>query len=298
MSIDGAEPPDGQDEGPENIVPFEKGAADAGGEISDESLRRFNEMMDAFPSDDASEEEVEAFMKEVMESDAGAQMIESFAEQLKEGGVLDELLDGDEESGESQYEPLKSPARMIFKVELSGSDPLLWRRFSLPGDASFFDLHCAIQDSMGWEDRHQHQFEFRSQGKVEATFSSNPVEEVRENDFCGVGNRIVDAILGSEPKFHYVYDFSDNWEHLVTFENLVGAGQEETSPGLTPMMHAGEGLCPPEDCGGIPSFLELLSGESEFIEEYPAEFLKKLREGEFYPPAVKFRNPADIIKLR
>lgn len=110
--------------------------------------------------------------------------------------MLDELLDEDEESSESQYEPLKSPARMIFKVELCGSGPLLWPRFSLPGDASFFDLHCAIQDSMGWEDRHQHQFEFRSQGKVEATFSSNPVKEVRENDFCGVGNRIAMPFLG------------------------------------------------------------------------------------------------------
>ena len=73
MSIDAAEPPDGQDEGPENVVPFDKGAADAAGEISDESLRRFNEMMDAFPSDDASEEEVEAFMKEVMERQAAGE---------------------------------------------------------------------------------------------------------------------------------------------------------------------------------------------------------------------------------
>ena len=71
MSIDAAEPPDGQDEGPENVVPFDHGMVDAAGEITDESLRCFNEMMDAFPGDDASEEEVEAFMKEVMESDAG-----------------------------------------------------------------------------------------------------------------------------------------------------------------------------------------------------------------------------------
>ena len=63
-------------------------------------------------------------------------------------------------------------------------------------------------------------------------------------------------------------------------------------------MNAGKGLGPPEAGGGIPGFPELLAGESEFIKEYPAEFLKKLRKGKFHPPAVKFRNPADIIKLR
>ena len=291
MSSDAPDPPDGQDNAPENVVPFS-----AAGEISDASLRRFNELMDGFPGDDASEEEVEAFMKEVMDSDAGAQMIESFSEQLKEGGVLDALLDEDEGVDELKYEPLESPARLIFKVELCGSEPLLWRRLSLPGDASFFDLHLAIQDSIGWEDRHLHQFEFRSQGKVEATFSSIPAEEDRENDFCGVGNRIVDVILGSEPKFHYVYDFGDYWEHLVTFENLVGAGQEGTSLGLTPMVHDGAGLCPPEDCGGIRGFAELLSGTSEFIDQFPAEFLQKLREGEFHPPAVRFRDPAEVLR--
>lgn len=65
----------------------------------------------------------------------------------------------------------------------------------------------------------------------------------------------------------------------------------EKGVGLTPMMHAGEGLCPPEDYGGIPGFLGLLSGESEFIEEYPAEFLKKLREREFHPPRREIPQP-------
>ena len=293
MSIDVPEPPDGQNEEPENVVPF---SPSGGGEISEDSLRRFNEMMDGFPGEDASEEEVEAFMKEVMESDAGSQMIESFSEQLKEGGVLDELLE-DEEETDVQYVPLTSPARMIFKIELIGMQPQTWRRLSLPADASFFDLHCAIQDAMGWQEMHLHRFEFRSAGKIEATFSSGPTDEAEEDEYCGIGNRVVDVIMGSEPNFHYVYDFGDWWEHLVTFENLVGAGQEGTSLGLTPMMHDGKGLCPPEDCGGISGFMDLLCGDSEFIEEYPAEFLKKLREGEFHPPAVRFRDPLEVLKL-
>jgi hypothetical protein len=29
---------------------------------------------------------------------------------------------------------------------------------------------------------------------------------------------------------------------------------------------------------------------------YPAEFLQKLREGEFHPPAVRFRDPAKVLQ--
>ena len=291
MSDDKPESPEDQDENPDNVVPF------SGGEISDESLRRFNELMAGFPSEDASEEEVEAFMKEVMEDEAGSQMLESFAEQLKEGGLIGELLDEEEEPA-SDYTPMESPARIIFKVELCESNPPIWRRFSLPGDASFFDLHLAIQDSFGWEDTHLHRFEMRTQRALEATFSSNPTdEEVKENDFCGISNRVIDVSRGGWPSFHYVYDFGDRWEHLVTFENLVGAGEEETSLGLGPQMHDGERLCPPEDCGGIYGFCELLSGESEFADEFPKEFLEKLREGEFHPPAVQFRDPMEVLKL-
>jgi len=291
MSIDAPEPPDGGNDVPENVVPFSPAG---GGEISEESLRRFNDLMESFPGDDASEDEVEAFMKEVMADDAGSQMIESFSEQLKGGGGLDELLDAEEEV---QYQPLNSPARMIFKVELIGTKPNIWRRFSLPADASFFDLHCAIQDAMGWQEMHLHCFEFRRAGKTEAVFSSGPTERVEENEYCGIGNRIVDVMMGSDPGFFYVYDFGDYWEHLVTFENLVGAGQEGTSLGLSPMMHDGQGLCPPEDCGGVFGFMSLLSGESELIEEYSAEFLMKLREGEFHPPAVKFRDRLEVLRL-
>ncbi len=296
MSIDAPEPPGGEDDSPENVVPFDQSPTEAGGEISDESLRRFNELMDGFPGEDASEEEVEDFMKKVMESDAGAQMIGSFSEQLKEGGLLDQLINEDEAGSGLQYEPLKSSARIIFKVELCGCETTMWRRFSLPGDASFFDLHLAIQDSFGWEDRHLHQFELRSRRELEATFTSTPGDEEKENEYGGFENRVIDVVQSGWPNFHYVYDFGDWWEHLVTFENLVSAGQEGTSLGLSPMMHDGQGLCPPEDCGGVQGFLELLSGESEFAQEYPAEFLQKLREGEFHPPAVRFRDPGEVFR--
>jgi hypothetical protein len=45
-----------------------------------------------------------------------------------------------------------------FLVVLAHTDPVIWRRIQVPGDYSFWDLHVAIQDAMGWLDYHLHEF--------------------------------------------------------------------------------------------------------------------------------------------
>jgi hypothetical protein len=45
-----------------------------------------------------------------------------------------------------------------FLVVLSGTDPLVWRHIQVPEKYSFWDLHVAIQDAMGWLDYHLHEF--------------------------------------------------------------------------------------------------------------------------------------------
>ena len=50
-----------------------------------------------------------------------------------------------------------------FTVSLRGIKPRIWRRFQLAGDAMFYDLHDAIQDSFGWD--RSHMWEFRASGR-------------------------------------------------------------------------------------------------------------------------------------
>lgn len=45
-----------------------------------------------------------------------------------------------------------------FLVVLAGTDPVVWRRIQVPERYSFWDLHVAIQDAMGWLDYHLHEF--------------------------------------------------------------------------------------------------------------------------------------------
>ena len=54
---------------------------------------------------------------------------------------------------------------MQFKIELTEISPLIWRRILVPFDYNFWDLHVAIQDSMGWKDYHLHHFEIKGKYK-------------------------------------------------------------------------------------------------------------------------------------
>ena len=55
--------------------------------------------------------------------------------------------------------------------------------------------------------------------------------------------------------FDYTYDFGDNWEHRVTVEKVL-----DTSPVASlPACVDGRRACPPEDCGGVWGYEELLA---------------------------------------
>ena len=53
----------------------------------------------------------------------------------------------------------------------------------------------------------------------------------------------------------YEYDFGDSWEHIVTVEKILPV---EASTSATAVCLAGSRACPPEDCGGIWGYEELL----------------------------------------
>jgi Plasmid pRiA4b ORF-3-like protein len=46
---------------------------------------------------------------------------------------------------------MKNKNILQLKITLNDSTPKIWRRIQVPAEYTFFDLHVAIQDAVGWE---------------------------------------------------------------------------------------------------------------------------------------------------
>ena len=68
-----------------------------------------------------------------------------------------------------------------FLIALTGIDPLVWRRVHVPDAYSFWDLHVAIQDAMGWFDCHLHEFRLLDADKQRVVSIGIPADDDPED---------------------------------------------------------------------------------------------------------------------
>jgi len=142
-----------------------------------------------------------------------------------------------------------------FRVELTEIEPLIWRRIQVPATYSFWDLHVAIQDSMGWLDYHLHVFRLRLPRRKKVMGIGIPDDEgVGEVTLPGWEIPITEYFTEPGKSALYEYDFGDGWGHRVLLEGIL---LKETGVRY-PKCIAGERACPPEDCGGVPGYYRLL----------------------------------------
>jgi hypothetical protein len=129
------------------------------------------------------------------------------------------------------------------KITLKNTKPPIWRRVQVPHDISLATLHDIIQDTMGWEDCHMHQFKI---GKIYFGLSYpddfDGITTTKDEERATLG----EVIVKPKTKFVYEYDFGDSWEHEVVLEKMLAP-----EPGVKyPRCIDGKRACPPEDCGG------------------------------------------------
>ncbi len=191
----------------------------------------------------------------------------------------------------SQFRDRRIPPRLMLQmlVVLGGTDPLVWRRIRVPATCSFWDLHVAIQDAMGWEDRHLHEFEVLDprSGTVLRLGIPDPDGGDDRGLVAGWTEFPLDYAVGSTPPMQYTYDMGDDWRHAVIFEGF------EQSPGrrkLKPECVAGAGACPPEDAGGVHNYAELLAALGD--RSHPEHQVAREWLGEGFDPSTF--APADV----
>ena len=106
-----------------------------------------------------------------------------------------------------------------FKITLGEILPPIWRRIQVPAKYSFWDLHVALQDSIGWLDYHLHMFRFRKPHKKAVVEIGIPGDEMDDNiTLPGWEISIGDYFTEPGNVALYEYDFGDIWEHELLLE--------------------------------------------------------------------------------
>jgi len=141
------------------------------------------------------------------------------------------------------------------RIDLKDSDPPIWRMVEVPTSITLKVLHDIVQVTMGWFDYHLWEMVIGGQTyglPMDEDWGTAPRKVASRT-------RLRDALVPGTTRIDYTYDFGDNWEHTLIVSD-VRAGDPATA---YPRFVAGERDCPPEDCGGIPGFYEMLKARAD-----------------------------------
>lgn len=165
------------------------------------------------------------------------------------------------------------PPEPVYRLKIALKDirPPIWRRIEVPGSIRLSSLHDVIQTVMGWLDCHLYEFNIHGQsyGLPDPDYPDD-MKNASSVKLSGLG-------LIQKEKFHYIYDFGDDWLHVVTVEDIF-------IPEIAlayPVCLKGKRACPPEDCGGPFGYAELLEvladplhSEHESMREWVGPFFE------------------------
>jgi hypothetical protein len=136
------------------------------------------------------------------------------------------------------------------RIELLDTDPPIWREVEAPTSITLKVLHDIVQITMGWLDQHLWEFTIDKKGygpPMDEHWGAAPTTDA-------IKVRLRDVLKPRKTTIDYLYDFGDNWHHRITVTKV--------RPGLPDVSYPhyvdGEWGCPPEDCGGIPGYYNML----------------------------------------
>ena len=133
-------------------------------------------------------------------------------------------------------------------VTLQHIEPAIRRRIRVSASDTLFDLYFTLINAMGWNDSHLHAY------IVDDVWYSAPFHDIEP---LGIDERTItvgEALPKVGSSMTWLYDMGDNWAHTV---EVVAIGEPEPDT-TSPVVIGGERACPPDDCGGVGGYMEVL----------------------------------------
>jgi hypothetical protein len=161
----------------------------------------------------------------------------------------------------------KAAERILsLRLVLVGAQPRIWRRLLVRETMWLSRLHDSIQVAFDWFDYQTHVF------SLDDLKFGNPVkrdELVIEDDRDVT---LADLNLVHRDRMAYAYDFGEAWKVDIRVEKALAPAKGVLYPACT----AGERAGPPEDCGGLEAFHDMLACLKDPASELGKEWINWL----------------------
>lgn len=162
------------------------------------------------------------------------------------------------ETSYPHYLPARRVLKYTLRFTLKGITPTVWRKIEVPSNITLRHLGDLIVDLMGWSGYHLNQFykgndyymphyQRESSGEDDYIWNCNNYDQ---EDFT-----IADFLTQKASAITFEYDFGDSWEHIVRLSSI-----DEYKDGEPRRIDfvSGKCACPPEDCGSVWGYENLL----------------------------------------
>lgn len=153
-----------------------------------------------------------------------------------------------------RYRKRSRPITYRLRVDLDGARPPIWRRLDVASDLTLAELHLVIQAAFDWGGHHLHRFISGDRWTGEQFVTEFELDEEEDEATLESVIRIDQLLAQPCDRLFYWYDYGDDWWHTIKLERTEGRADGDPPAKLV----TGRRDAPPDDCGGIWGYANLL----------------------------------------
>lgn len=159
-----------------------------------------------------------------------------------------------DEENYPHYLPSGDIRKYTIRVSLKGLTPVIWRKFECPSNITLRHLTELLIPLMGWENEHLNQIQQGQNIYYVPFYQHDSDDDWGEHRYQE--EYMLSELLSEKGKtVRWEYDFGDSWVHEIRLSSIDEYKSDEPHDIV---FKSGKRVCPPEDCGGIWGYLELL----------------------------------------
>lgn len=214
---------------------------------------------DGYPLKDLTPENVISTLRAAINGDPKAKVValaflDFYEQHQNEIDMFDDLMNDGEGIGDL---PLTLPRPDVkeyhVRIKLNNIDIKIWREVKVPSNITLQALAELLLEVMGWTMEHLYGFRYKGESYCSKEQMEDSMFPSQDKDFTNF--TLSDLLTEKGVRMKLDYDYGDSWEHDVWVKGIREYDKGE-KPSIT--LVAGHGECPPENCGGVWGYADLL----------------------------------------